>query len=215
MHRTSFCVVLLAMIGLAGGFLFMQNSMMYQQEASFYVEDGSLPRTASVADTLDRAETRLREELESDDEADSQSSMVSSRNSLMLSSEKTSALRFAQAFSITGLTAKPCNVHIAVFESAAAFPKSELSSQTIIVSSTKDQIHITLDLQRNQPVAVAVFQDIDGNGSLSRNTMGAPTEPYGFSNNARGLLGPPAFEQAALTFNHDRDLSEPIKIRVR
>ncbi|MDH0868200.1 DUF2141 domain-containing protein [Mitsuaria sp. GD03876] len=48
------------------------------------------------------------------------------------------------------------------------------------------------------PVAVSVFQDMNGNGKLDRNPMGMPTEPYAFSRQAQGQFGPPSFEQAVL-----------------
>lgn len=42
-----------------------------------------------------------------------------------------------------------------------------------------------------------LFQDTDGNGALSTNALGIPTEPYAFSNNAAGTFGAPGFEAAA------------------
>jgi uncharacterized protein (DUF2141 family) len=44
--------------------------------------------------------------------------------------------------------------------------------------------------------AVIVFHDVNGNGKLDKNAFGIPTEPYGFSNDAQGILGPPSFEDA-------------------
>lgn len=41
--------------------------------------------------------------------------------------------------------------------------------------------------------AVRAFHDIDNDGEMNANWMGIPTEPYGFSNNARGKFGPPSF----------------------
>ncbi len=46
--------------------------------------------------------------------------------------------------------------------------------------------------------AVITFHDENGNGKLDKNVWGVPTEPYGFSNNAQGFLGPPSFEDAAI-----------------
>jgi uncharacterized protein (DUF2141 family) len=45
--------------------------------------------------------------------------------------------------------------------------------------------------------AVAVYHDLNGNGKLDRSAVGVPTEPYGFSNDARGSFGPPGFRKAA------------------
>lgn len=47
--------------------------------------------------------------------------------------------------------------------------------------------------------AVAVFLDANRNGKLDRNGFGIPTEDHAFSNNARGTMGPPSFEQTRLT----------------
>ena len=38
--------------------------------------------------------------------------------------------------------------------------------------------------------------DENNNGKLDKNLVGIPLEPYGFSNNARGFLGPPSFGDA-------------------
>jgi len=46
--------------------------------------------------------------------------------------------------------------------------------------------------------ALTVFQDLNGNGQLDRNLFGMPTEPFGFSNDAMGRMGPPDFDQAAI-----------------
>lgn len=44
--------------------------------------------------------------------------------------------------------------------------------------------------------AVKAFHDVDGDGKMATNPFGIPTEPYGFSNNARGAMGPPKWEDA-------------------
>ena len=47
--------------------------------------------------------------------------------------------------------------------------------------------------------AVAAFHDADSDGALNQNIVGMPTEGHGFSNGARGFMGPPSFEDAAVT----------------
>lgn len=42
--------------------------------------------------------------------------------------------------------------------------------------------------------AVKVYHDENSNGKLDKNTLGLPKEAYGFSNNARGTFGPPAYQ---------------------
>lgn len=45
--------------------------------------------------------------------------------------------------------------------------------------------------------AVVVYQDLNNNGTLDRNWLGIPAEPYGFSNNPSTFFGPPSFQKAA------------------
>lgn len=48
--------------------------------------------------------------------------------------------------------------------------------------------------------AVRVFLDQNGNGALDRSPRGIPTEPFGFSNDARRRLGVPRIKAAAFHF---------------
>ena len=61
--------------------------------------------------------------------------------------------------------------------------------------------------------AVAAFHDADRDGELARNFLGMPTEGYGFSNGAVGFMGPPSFEDAAITVGEgDADVSVSVLI---
>jgi uncharacterized protein (DUF2141 family) len=57
---------------------------------------------------------------------------------------------------------------------------------------------------------IAAYHDLDNNGQLNRALFNAPVEPYGFSNNARSLVGPPTFEQTLVQKPDD-----PAVIQVR
>ncbi len=58
--------------------------------------------------------------------------------------------------------------------------------------------------------SIAIFQDIDGNGQLDMGLFG-PKEPYGFSNNARALFGPPSFEEASFELTGNREMTVELK----
>ena len=49
--------------------------------------------------------------------------------------------------------------------------------------------------------AIKAFQDLDGDGKLKTGFMGAPEEPWGFSNDATGLMGPADFSDAKFELN--------------
>lgn len=59
---------------------------------------------------------------------------------------------------------------------------------------------------------VAVSHDANSNHQLDTGLFGYPTEAYGFSRGARGLLGPPDFEVGAFDFAAGR-LEVPVAIR--
>ncbi len=51
--------------------------------------------------------------------------------------------------------------------------------------------------------ALSVYHDENSNARLDSNVVGMPTEPYGFSRNAQGRMGPPVFDDAALDLQSD------------
>ncbi len=59
-------------------------------------------------------------------------------------------------------------------------------------------------------LAIAAYHDVNGNGTLDRNPLGIPSERYGFSGGARGLTGPPSFDEAVVALG-----DAPIDISIR
>jgi uncharacterized protein (DUF2141 family) len=60
--------------------------------------------------------------------------------------------------------------------------------------------------------AIAVYHDENNNSEFDRNALRIPTERYGFSNDARGKLGPPSFDEAVM----NRPTSDnPIELEIR
>lgn len=51
--------------------------------------------------------------------------------------------------------------------------------------------------------AISAYHDENGNAKLDANVVGLPTEPYGFSRDAQGRMGPPAFDDAAVDLQSD------------
>jgi uncharacterized protein (DUF2141 family) len=216
MKRINLFVMLFAIIGLSSGFMLVRDAKLLPSVESDPVQSRTSATNVKVAESASAAEERLSQEAKLDGGIDSPLTLVSSSGSgKPISVDTTPAVVQEQTVRVLGLKAKPSNVFVAVFESGAGFPNSELSSKTTVVSATNDQVSFSLALPRNQPVAMAVFQDIDGNGKLSKNQIGIPTEPYGFSNNARATFGPPSFSQAAFEISDGSEKAATIEIKVR
>ena len=52
--------------------------------------------------------------------------------------------------------------------------------------------------------AIKVYHDENGNKELDTRIFGIPKERYGFSNNARGTMGPPEYEKAVFSLNSSK-----------
>ena len=55
------------------------------------------------------------------------------------------------------------------------------------------------------------FHDVNGNGKMDVNPFGMPTEPFAFSNNAVGNMGPAKWDRAR--FDVSGATAQPIRIR--
>lgn len=99
---------------------------------------------------------------------------------------------------------------IAVHDNAATFPKGKPAHATRTpVDGEQQRVRIQLPEGR---YAVSLYQDLNDNGELDTNLLGAPVEPVGFSRNARGSLGPPEFGAAAFEVD---DTHAEFDIRLR
>ena len=54
---------------------------------------------------------------------------------------------------------------------------------------------------------VMVYHDENKNGKLDKNFIGMPKEPVACSNNAKGFMGPPKYEDAKFTITADSKIS--------
>ncbi len=64
-----------------------------------------------------------------------------------------------------------------------------------------DKMTFTVDIP-DGVYALAAYQDINKNGKMDL-FLGIPQEPYGFSNDAQGILLPPSFDKASFVVQGD------------
>lgn len=86
---------------------------------------------------------------------------------------------------------------VAVFDSEAAWRarKGPVHQATVPVTQPAVQARFA-DLPPGR-YAIMAYHDRNGDGRLNTLPVGLPTEPYGFSNGARGTFGPPSWRAAA------------------
>ena len=88
---------------------------------------------------------------------------------------------------------------VAVYGDAESFRQNRNPVRTLMLDRAGAVTRTTLSGLAPGRYVIAVFQDLDGNGTLSTGAFGIPKEPFGFSNNARVRFGPPSFDAAAIT----------------
>ena len=91
-------------------------------------------------------------------------------------------------------------LYIAVYDDAERFLNVELAAEKKIVEITGETASVVISGLKAGKYSVAVFQDLNGNGTLDMKKGRIPDEPFGFSNNARGKFGPPGFNKASFSF---------------
>lgn len=91
----------------------------------------------------------------------------------------------------------------ALFEAPAGFPLEFMQFATNIVvikiRDTKARCHF-VDISAGT-YAIGVIHDENMNGKLDTNWLGIPKEGYGFSNDAKGFVSAPSFEDASFEYD--------------
>ena len=104
-------------------------------------------------------------------------------------------------------------VACALFESPDGFPTEFLRFATRIMVMRVRDTQARCDFAGIAPgsYALAVIHDENLNGKLDANWLGIPSEGYGFSNDARAMLGAPSFSAASFPYD-GRDLALTIRL---
>lgn len=96
------------------------------------------------------------------------------------------------------------HLYVSFYNSEATFMKKPLTAFRIDV---KDKtLSIPCQGLPAGTYAICVFQDENENGKLDTAAFGIPTEKYGFSNDAEGIMGPPSYDKCSVSFFEDMTL---------
>jgi len=105
-------------------------------------------------------------------------------------------------------------IHIAIYDSAEAFEADRGEKGGAAPGITQGTIEMvepgSVTYRYELPpgtYAIGIFHDANLNNRLDNYFFGVPREQYGFSNNARGFMGPPSFEDAAFSVEGKTEIS--------
>ena len=106
------------------------------------------------------------------------------------------------------LTLKVCDIpkaegylYVAFYASEADFLKKPLTGFRVAVSDTA--LVIPCQGLPAGKYAFSLFHDTNGNGRLDTGAFGIPTEKYAFSNDAKGIMGPPEYDKCIFNLHKD------------
>ncbi|MEM9223159.1 MAG: DUF2141 domain-containing protein [Pseudomonadota bacterium] len=99
---------------------------------------------------------------------------------------------------VLGVSSGKGMIRAALHAAAKDFPDAQNAIATLSAPARPGATTLVFKGLPPGRYAVAAFHDEDGNGKLKTNLIGVPTEAYGFSRNARGSVGPPSFNAAAV-----------------
>jgi len=85
--------------------------------------------------------------------------------------------------------------------------KDELPIQQKKVTIIDGQIEIRFTNVPAGKYAISYFHDENKNSELDTGTMGIPKEGYGFSNDARGFMGPPGLKDQIFDLSSDTSMT--------
>lgn len=100
---------------------------------------------------------------------------------------------------VEGVISGQGEVRIALEKNAQDFESGSFDSPKYlsrVVKADGKKVTATFPEVPYGTYAIKTFQDLDGDGKLKTGFLGAPDEPWGFSNDASGLMGPAEFSDA-------------------
>jgi uncharacterized protein (DUF2141 family) len=107
--------------------------------------------------------------------------------------------------------ARTGTVMVALFDSAAAFDGVSGRPVAATAVSASGPVVAVFENLRAGDYAVKAFHDVNGDGEMNTNPFGMPIEPYAFSNNAVGNMGPARWDRAR--FAVSGETAQTISIR--
>jgi uncharacterized protein (DUF2141 family) len=101
---------------------------------------------------------------------------------------------------VKNLDNKKGNVFIGWYNSAQTYMNvNKAVLKKIVPVKDKAEVAVTFDQVNAGTYAIAVFFDVNGNGSLDKNFLGIPKEEYGFSNNIMPVTRSATFKEASFS----------------
>ena len=98
---------------------------------------------------------------------------------------------------VDGIEKPEGKVMVTVFDSIN-FLKQPVYFGMVNIEKGQEEVTVAIDNIAAGKYAVVVFHDENDNNTLDAGAYGIPLEKFGFSNNAKGKMGPPEFRDCMI-----------------
>jgi len=114
---------------------------------------------------------------------------------------------FDLTIEISGMESDTGKVYIALYNSEANFLKSTKDTKgTKAIVKDKKAVAYFKGLKKGE-YAISLFHDENDNKKMDTKIFGIPKEPYGFSNDAKGFMGPPKYKDAKFSLEANKTIT--------
>ena len=102
---------------------------------------------------------------------------------------------------VEGIEKAQGTIMLGLFDQATYDESGSIEGANLKVEG--DRVTVTFEGLAPGEYAVKLFHDVNDDGEMNTNPFGMPTEPFAFSNDARGRFGPAKWDAAKFTVSAD------------
>lgn len=106
---------------------------------------------------------------------------------------------------ITNIKSNDGKIFAGLYNSEKTFLKKRFRSNIVKIENNKATL-VFKDVPAGE-YAISLFQDENNNKKMDTKIFGIPKEPYAFSNNAKGFMGPPSFKDSKFNITKNTNLT--------
>lgn len=102
---------------------------------------------------------------------------------------------------VTNLKSKTATVVIGLYAPANKFLDENDQLKEYRIKPKNGKFSVKITNQNYGEFGMAIYQDVDGDGKITKNFIGIPKEPYAFSNNYKPTIKAPSFNDCKFTYS--------------
>ncbi len=102
---------------------------------------------------------------------------------------------------VEGIAKTQGTIMLGLFDEASYKGEGAVNGANLKVEG--DSVTVTFDGLEPGEYAVRLYHDVNDDGEMNTNPFGMPTEPYAFSNDAKGRFGPAKWDAAKFVVEAD------------